>query len=126
MEFEEGGLAETCKIGYNFFESKNKNMCSTTLKNQPTFYSAIQSPAIRNSPERLEQFNFNNYHKSRYYPDKSVKGKASGIIRKQAEHLRQHHRPYQYTSPNATEFQSIEDIWNQSNQRKNKMNKAPS
>jgi hypothetical protein len=123
MDSEEGGLAKTCKIGFNLFESKDKNMCSYTLKNKHTFCSAIQSPAIRYSPEQSENFDVNNHHKIRYYPEKSVKVKASGTIRKQAEQLTQHHR--QFTLPINTDFQSIEDIWNQSNHRKNRTNKAP-
>jgi hypothetical protein len=106
------GMAETCKIGYNIMKSKEMYKCNRQTKNHK-FYSAIQSPAVSYSPDRFQDHYTLNYCKSRYYPE-STTSKGTGMIRKQRDNLRQKPSGFQFTSPSRTNYQTIDDIWNES------------
>ena len=101
-EFSESAaddFARTWKVGCRSPRNDGEYSHNRNSKNQK-FYSAIQSPTLRLSPEHA----FNTYGKSRYCPDSTV-SKATGMIRKQ-------HRQASQLYSVCDDYKSIEDIWN--------------
>lgn len=92
-------FARTWKIDCRSPSNKGEYKSNRQSKNHK-FYSAIQSPTLRLSPEHA----FNTHGKSRYCPESTI-SKATGTIRKQ-------HRQSSQLYSVCDDYKSIEDIWN--------------
>ncbi len=76
-------MAKTCKINQITQSIKTRQG-----KTHQKFYSAIQSPTINYSPNRLkDQVTLSSFSKSKFFPSSTL-SKKTGIIRKQRENDR--------------------------------------